>query len=260
MKIITDKIAILISALVQVFIFTQCADSKPDTLIQQSFGDLFQLKRSETGELMTVSAIATDSENIYLYDMADRSLASFGADGQFLRKIKLQSIGRGEYVGDDFVVRNKEAIFLNSVDTRLEFFDLEKGLFRKNIGFPKEIPLQGNQRRYQLINRIFIDNSKLWVGNSHAVFPIDENTLLQKVTSAQVKKFLSGGLLLIYDDKNPVFYRSGKIEWQKKNVMFISPKHTLPGKQFTIFREKLYTCTVTVSGFTVVSTELTGSQ
>jgi hypothetical protein len=260
MKIKTDKTAVVISALIQVFIFAQLADSKPDTLIQQSFGEHFQLKRSETGELMTVSAIATDSENIYLYDMADCSIASFDGDGQFLRKIKLQSIGRGEYVGDDFVVRNKEAIFLNSVDARLEFFDLEKGLFRKSIGFPKEIPLQGNQRRYQLINRIFIDNSKLWVGNSHAVFPIDESTLLQKVTTAQVKKFLSDGRLMIFDDKNPVFYRSGKIEWQKKNVPVNPPKHTMPGKQFVIYNGKVYNCTVTVNGFTVVSTGLTESQ
>jgi outer membrane protein assembly factor BamB len=206
---------------------------------------------------MTIAAIAANEDYLYLYDMADRSLAEFDNYGELVRKIKLQSIGRGEYVGDDFVVRDNEAIFLNTVDSRLEFFDLDKGLFRKSIGIPKDIPLQGNQRRYQLINRIFIDDSKIWIGNSHAVFAIDDNAILQKVSAAQIKQFSTSGLVAIYKKNNPVFFRSGKILWQKKSITIQSPKHTLPGKNLVIFQNKLYSCVISTTGFSVTATGLT---
>jgi hypothetical protein len=92
--------------------------------------------------------------------MADRSIAMFDTAGVFIRKINLQSIGRGEYVGDDFIVRNNEAVFLNTVDSRLEFFDLDKGLLRKYISYPNKIPMDRNQRRYKIINRIFLTIQK----------------------------------------------------------------------------------------------------
>ncbi|HEX2959125.1 MAG TPA: hypothetical protein VHO70_19985 [Chitinispirillaceae bacterium] len=245
-----------ISAVLQLVFFHGSAQSATDTLINQAFGDQFELKRTESGDLMTIAAIAASEDYLYLYDMADRSIAEFDSDGELLRKIKLQSIGRGEYVGDDFVVRDDEAIFLNTVDSRLEFFDLNKGLFRKSIGFPREIPLQGNLRRYQLINRIFIDDSKLWIGNSHAVFAIDDNAILQKVSAAQVKQFSTSGLVAVFRKENPVFCRSGKIQWQKKSVAVQTPRHPLPGKNLTIFQGNLYICSISNTGFSVTATGL----
>ncbi len=247
----------VISAVMQLVFFHGIAQSATDTLINQKFGEQFELKRTESGDLMTIAAITANEDYLYLYDMADRSIAKFGNDGLLVRKIKLQSIGRGEYIGDDFVVRDNEAIFLNTVDSHLEFFDLDKGLFRKSVGFPKEIPLQGNKRRYQLINRIFIDDLKIWIGNSHAVFAIDENAILQKVSAAQVKQFSTSGLVAIYKADNPVFYRSGKILWQKKNVTVQPFKHTLPGKNLVIFQNKLYMCSISTTGFSVTATGLT---
>lgn len=234
----------------------QLGFSANDTLIRQTFGHQFQYKRSETGELITITAITADSENIYIYDMADRSIALFDTTGTFIRKIKLQSIGRGEYVGDDFVVRNNEAVFLNTVDSRLEFFDLEKGLLRKSIVYPKEIPMERNQRRYKMINRIFIDNSKLWIGNRHGVFVINESLVLQKVTTKQVKRFINGSQLAIYKSEDPILCRSGKIEWHNKTVQLAPVGHTLPGKSLIIFKDKIYNCIVTTSGFSVISTGL----
>jgi hypothetical protein len=257
MKTKRNLFYIVISATFPILFFVQSGYSESDTLINQPFGELFELKRSETGELMTIAAITADSQNVYLYDLADRSIAMFNIDGEYIRKIKLQSIGRGEYIGDDFAIRNNEAIFLNAVDSRLEFFDLEKGLFRKSIVYPREIPLEGNQRRYKLINRIFIDNSRIWIGNSHAVFSIDESAVLQKVSTKQVKKFFTGSLLMLYNSKDPILYRSGKIEWHKKTALIASSRHTLSGKSLVIFRDKIYNCTITDSGFTVVSTDLT---
>jgi hypothetical protein len=247
----------VISAVLQLVFFHGFAQAATDTLINQKYSEQFELKRTESGDLMTIAAIAADEDYLYLYDMADRSIAEFDSNGELVRKIKLQSIGRGEYVGDDFVVRDNEAIFLNTVDSRLEFFDLDKGLFRKSIGFPKDIPLQGNQRRYQIINRIFIDNSKIWIGNSHAVFAIDDNAILQKVSAAQVKQFSTSGLVAIYKENNPVFFRSGKILWQKKSITVQPPKHTLPGKNLVIFQNKLYSCVISITGFSVTATGLT---
>jgi hypothetical protein len=246
------------ASVVLLFIFLPITlHAATDTLINQAFGDQFQLKRTESGDLMTIAAITANEDYLYLYDMADRSIAVFGSDGELVRKIKLQSIGRGEYVGDDFVVRGNEAIFLNTVDSRLEFFDLDKGLFRKSISIPKGIPHQGIQRRYQFINRIFIEDSKIWIGNSHAVFAIDDNAVLQKVSAAQVKQFSSSGLVAIYKGNNPVLYRNCKIVWQQKNISVQPPKHTLPGKHLVIFQDKLYMCAISTTGFSVTSTGLT---
>jgi hypothetical protein len=247
----------VITALLQIVFFQGFAQASTDTLIKQSYGEQFELKRTESGDLMTIAAITANEDYLYLYDMADRSIAEFDNSGELVRKIKLQSIGRGEYVGDDFVVRDNEAIFLNTVDSRLEFFDLDKGLFRKSVGIPKDIPLQGNQRRYQIINRIFIENSKIWIGNSHAVFAIDDNAILQKVSAAQVKRFSTSGLVVIYKENNPVFFRSGKILWQKKSITVVPPKHTLTGKNLVIFQDKLYSCVISTTGFSVTATGLT---
>lgn len=243
-----------------IFFIVQLSFSANDTLIRQTFGNQFQYKRSETGELITITAVTADSQNIYLYDMADRSIALFDTAGTFVRKVKLQSIGRGEYVGDDFIVRNNEAVFLNTVDLRLEFFDLQKGLARKSIVYPKEIPMERNQRRYKMINRIFVDNSKLWIGNNHAVFVIDESSVLQKVTTKQVKKYINGSRLAIYSSKDPILYRSGKIEWHNKTAQLAPVRHTLSGKSLVVFRDKIYNCIVTASGFSVISTGLSGDK
>jgi hypothetical protein len=154
--------------------------------INLPFGTYFQPKITETGEVLTIAAFTTDSSYFYLYDMADRSIAVVDSTGVFLKKLFLQGIGRKTYIGDDFIVRKGEAIFLNAVDFRIEYFDMETGVLKKSLPYPHEIPSDNPKRRYRMITRIFLDESKIYLGNIHSVFLFDEKTVLQKKSTMKI--------------------------------------------------------------------------
>jgi hypothetical protein len=232
------------------------AHSAMDTLVFEPFGTNITPNRTGSGEIMTITAFTTDSASFFLYDMADRSIAQFDSNGIFLRKIVLQSIGRETYIGDDFVVRGSEAIFLNTVDSRLEYFNMNRGNLTKSLPYPRQIPTISQQRRYRMITRIFLDNSRIYIGNTHAVFPFDESLVLQKVSASQVRTFSAGSLLILYTTKNPVLFKSGIIEWNKKKIQIKESGYPLSGKRIAIMNGTLYICSVSNSGVTIMSTGL----
>ena len=231
-----------------------------DTAVYEKFGDNFTIKKTDSGERLTVTAFATDSSCFYLYDMADRSIAQFDSSGTFITKYALQSIGRDTYVGDDFVIRGEEAIFLNTVDKRLEFFILKSGSLKKSIRFPRYIPGLAKQRRYRIISRIFLDSNTIFIGNNHSVFPIDENYARQKTTLSQVRNFPAKIILLLYKNQNSVFLKNRQIEWNQKTVQFKQEGYAMLGKQVGIVNDKLYLCKVDSTGITVTSAEFTDQE
>lgn len=239
--------------LVIVLIVYSSAEQKK--IVNFSFGTHFQLKQTETGEPLTVAAFATDSSHFYLYDMSDRSIAVLDSSGEFMRKIYLQNIGRRTYTGDDFIVRNGEAIFLNAVDYKLEHFDLESGFLKKSFPYPREIPGE-SKRRYRMITRIFLDNDRIYLGNNHAVFPFEENPVLKKAT-LQVKRFSSAKSILLYTTANPVMIKSGKIEWAKKKAIIQNAGYPMPGKNAGFVNNSLCVCSVDNSGITISRIDLT---
>ena len=225
------------------------------TAVNEKFGDNFTIKKTSSGETLTVSAFATDSSCFYLYDMADRSIAQFDSSGTFITKYPLQSIGRDTYVGDDFVIRGEQAIFLNTVDNRLEFFILKDGFLKKSLMYPRYIPGLAKQRRYRIISRIFLDSATIFIGNNHSVIPINENSGLLKTTRSQVRNFPVKSMLLLYKNKNSVLLKNQHIEWNQKTIKFKQEGYPMLGKQVGILNNKLYLCNVDAAGISITSAE-----
>jgi hypothetical protein len=226
-------------------------------IVNVPFGSNFNLKTTESGEPLTVAAFATDSSHLYLYDMADRSIATLDRSGVFLKKTPLQNIGRRTYTGDDFIIRSGEAIFLNAVDFRIEYFDIETGNLKKSIPYPRQIPGDATQRRYRMVTRIFLDNLQIFLGNSHAVFLFDELPKLQKQTALKVMRFPAGESLLIFNSQNSVVGRSGKIHWAQKSAILKTSGYPMFGKNAALINSAIYLCTVSNSGITISSIDLT---
>ncbi len=239
--------------LLAAFIIYSSAEQK--NIVKFPFNTHFQLKQTETGEPLTIAAFATDSLHFYLYDMSDRSIAVLDSSGEFIKKITLQSIGRQTYTGDDFIVRNGEAIFLNAVDYKLEYFNLENGSLKKSLHYPHEIPGE-SKRRLRMIARIFLDNGRIYLGNNHAVFPFEENQVLKK-TVLQVKRISSEKSILLYTAANPVMIKSGKIEWAKKKAIIHNTGYPMLGKNTGFLNNSLCVCSVDNSGITISRIDLT---
>jgi hypothetical protein len=109
-----------------------------------------------------------------------------------------------------------------------------------------------------MINRIFLDNSQIFLGNSHAVFPFDELPALQKKTAVQVKHFPTGESLLIFNSQNPVVGRSGRIYWAQKSATTIKNSgYQMLGKNASLKNSAIYVCTVDNSGITISRIDLT---
>ena len=236
------------------FMFTSAEQKQ---IVNLPFGSNFQLKKTESGEPLTIAAFATDTHYLYLYDMADRTIATLNNSGAFIKKTPLQNIGRRTYTGDDFIIRNGEAIFLNAVDFHLEFFNIITGALIKSLPYPRQIPGDTPQRRYRMINRIFLDSSRIFLGNSHAVFLFDEKSSLQKKAAPQVQRYPSGESLLLFNSKNPVMSRSGKIQWARKSAPLKDSGYPMLGKRAGLVNNAIYMCTVDYNGITISRVDFT---
>ena len=218
-----------------------------ELFIDEPWGNHFSLQKTREGEVLTITACAVDSSFIYIYDMADRSLVIFDSDGIFSRKLNLESIGRATYVGDDFVIRNNEAIFLNCVDKRLEYFNLSTGQRKKSLPYPSDY-IKSPQRSHSIINRIFIDQGKLFLGNSHALFCFDETGLSKQSRSTAIMRSPDNKKILLYNSRRPVTRGPGSAQWSGKEVNIRKSHYPMLGKQIAILGNTLISCTVDQHG------------
>ena len=107
-------------------VLSMCLAQPPSIIYKKNWGVDFKRKRTENGDTVSVSGIFCDKDKIYLYDQDRGAVAVLGLNGDIARVVDLAPVGRGTYFGDDFIIREKEIIFLNTVDKRLEYFDLAK--------------------------------------------------------------------------------------------------------------------------------------
>jgi hypothetical protein len=122
-----------------IFLCIGSACSEP--FFNQSWNRDFHIRVLENGETLSVSALFSKDKLVYLYDQAAGNLTLLSDKGVLLGKTTLESIGRDTYFGDDFVVRDTTAIFVNSVDKRLEYFDIKTGKHLYAVAIPPEIQI-----------------------------------------------------------------------------------------------------------------------
>lgn len=203
---IFNPFLILIS--IFLFSFTQIsAKQSNNSLINSSWGELFALKSTESGDTVSVGAVFSDGADIFIYDMADGRIVTFDSSGSVLHIIKLQSVGRGTYAGDDFIVKGNEFVFLNSVDRRLEYFNIINGSHTRSIQIAESILALEPTRARRIIDRIFLQNGTVLVGNEHVAVPIDP-VLGKKLSTSKTlsadspKRLLFAGLGKVITGEN----------------------------------------------------------
>gem|GEM_PF-2475361 len=233
------------------------AAADPKIIVSIPFGTNFKPVKTVEGDILSVTAIAADSSFLYLYDMADRTLAILDSNGTFIKKTPLQTIGRKTYIGDDFIVTKKNAVFLNTVDFMLEVFDLESGVLKKRIAYPPEIPGDISLKRLKKITRIFIDNNVIYLGNIHSIFPFNPVTALSKNQQINVIQFSASKPLLLYNSTMPLFSQTGTILYAQKSTHFPGSDIAMSGKRTCVTRNAIVICTVDTSGIILSRVGLT---
>ncbi len=241
---------IISSVLICFIIEVISAQTKADVLLDAHWGSQFTLSATEAGEQMTVSAIASDEHYIYLYDMSDRSIIRIDSLGAIISRTGLESIGRATYVGDDFIIRDNQAIFLNAVDFRLEYFDCTNGSHLRSIAYPSDF-LKNPKRSKSIINRIFLDGNTIILGNNYSVFPFNENGKLQK---SKIISFPKDKKILLYHSRKAVEEISGQTFWNNKNVSIKRPVFHFSGKHIVLYKNMLIQCIVDNTGIHLYQT------
>lgn len=219
-------------------------------LFRQTWGKNFQLKTTESGEVLTIAAIASDSIFLYLYDLSERSLVKIDTNGNVISKIILESIGRSTYTGDDFVIRNEEAIFLNAVDSRIEYFDCNNGAHLKSISFPKNI-LNETKRSRNILNRIYLDGSSILIGNCHKLVYFQENSLSKLQMGFRAIQFPDSSQMIFYNRHNSIKKTFGKVHYSYRNIPVRKSKYSFSGKNMVLLNGKPVQCIISTTGIEV---------
>lgn len=207
----------------------------------EAWNNTFHLRTTETGEILSVGAVFSNENNVFVYDMAENRIVTFDTNLRITDTVSLQSIGRNRYVGDDFVVLNNRFVFLNSIDKRLELFERTSGKLIRTIPIPRNIFLSVKQRSRRIIERLFIDGDILYIGNRYHVVPFDvslgKKTAEAKVTSAPEKKrwLLFKKNHPFTEDQQHLIEKTGGGHYQKTPTHF-----PVGGKRFFTIGDKLY--------------------
>lgn len=216
-------------------LFTVSAQEGP--VLHEPWGEHFTYQQNEQGEILTVCAVFYNHAIIYLYNRENRSLVLIDSSGAYRKSIFLGSIGRQTYIGDDFVVLNNQAFFLNTIDKNLEIFALENGQLIKSIPYPADRYSHERQRKLRIINKIFSDNKYLILGNSQRLFSFDVHTGARENLEMTVT---GKERILLYDGNHLVLRNKNTITYKNRFYPRINNKIPMTGKQYFVMGETLY--------------------
>jgi hypothetical protein len=148
-------------------------------LFERQWGTDISIRVNEHGDSIGLCAAFADSSSIYLYDCASGRIIRYNHTGERVSAIAIQSIGRTTWAGDDFVIIGNEAHFLNTIDRRIEIFDMLTGRHTAQIPYTAAA-LSGEQSRIaRTINRIFFDKHITFLGNDRVLFRFNRATSKQ---------------------------------------------------------------------------------
>jgi hypothetical protein len=222
------------------------------TLFSEPWGKHFSSRISEQGERLTVTAVFSDTTAIYLLDQADRSIAILDLSGAFIRRVPLESAGRQNYVGDDFVVRRNQALVLNAVDRQIAVFDLSSGALLRSLPYPAAVLANEPKRSHRIINRIFLNNGRIALGNSFAIINLDESLAKTDLAAKALKPPQGAGFILF--DGRATITRQANGSMRDGRATFAAVKSPVPmlGKQYFRLRDKNFAITIDANGIRIV--------
>lgn len=174
-----------------------CAVLSGNPLISEKYGNRFTRSELPTGEWEQVETIHYYDSTIWLYSKADRKVVCYDSKGVFQREITLPSIGRSNYLGEDFVVMEGTIFFLNSIDNRIERFTSE-GKQLSEIPYNRNHFRSESSRSERIISTIAIENSQILLGTRSVCSSFDPKTRnFSPVRRAQDSSRSSGKTIFI---------------------------------------------------------------
>jgi hypothetical protein len=215
----------------------------------QLWNQTFHLRTTETGEILTIGAVFSDDRQVFVYDLAENTVVSLDAGLKVTSTVKLNSIGRKTYAGDDFIVKDSQFIFLNGVDRRLEIFHRTTGKHFRSVPVPSDLLAGVKKRSHRIINRLFLDGNQLLIGNEYHLVPFGI-TLGKQAATIKVETHGRASLLsatgnrrwALYRKKEPVVVQNSLL---KKGSLHAGSKvpethHPVNGKRFFTLDGRLY--------------------
>ncbi len=225
-----------------------------NTAFKELWGNHFQLRKTDNGEILSISSVFYHNNSIYLYDMAERKIVSLDSDFSFIKETKLATVGRNTYVGDDFVILKNEIIFLNIVDKLLEIFNLESGSHKRSIKYPHNYFADEPKRRQRIINKIFLDNDNIILGNSYKLFYFD--LIKEEVIKEKRPLFVKNNhKFLFYNGKETVSKTKNNIHFNNRKYKTINNSFLISGKQYFIIKDSIYAFTLDNTRICIVKVE-----
>jgi hypothetical protein len=211
------------------------------SLLKETWNNRIKIVTTEQGEKLAVAAICADADRIYLYHRGERTLLCYDTAGRHIRTIALESIGRNTYVGDDFVVRDSLVLFVNSIDRRLEQFDLTTGRHLSSRSLPEEPFKSAPKRSQRIIDRIFFDSKTVLVGNSHLLVDYDPHNPGQSRLARAHRAPAQGRYELVTRNGSVVSRPDGTVAWQGRITRPLKSAIECTGKAYIVLKSRLYT-------------------
>jgi len=235
-------------------IITACFDSTfSGSFFTQAWNRDFQLRGLENGDTLGVEAVYSDGKTVYLYDQADGNLVQLSDKGAVIARTKLESIGRDTYAGDDFIVKDTTAIFINSVDKRIEYFSVKTGKHIMGVNIPSDLLASEPRRMYRIVNRIFPDSAGFLLGNDRRLVPFNEKLGKQEASA----KILSApsDMRFAYKDSRRTMYSQNNLLTDSSGKQYRQPPTHFPvnGKRIFILGNKPYALSLTPDSIRIVS-------
>jgi hypothetical protein len=234
------------------FLCIAAAAARESCLLSENWNNRIKVVTTEQGEKLAIAAVCAEGDRIYLYQRSDRTLVCYDTAGRYVRTVALESIGRNTYVGDDFVVRDTAVLFVNSIDRTLERFSLATGRHSSSLALPDEPFKSAPQRSRRIVNRIFLAQGTILLGNSYLLAEYDPQGPGLSRRAAVQKASVQGRFALVTRLGNVTARPNGALTWAGRIVR--PPKSAIEctGKAFFVFNTRLFTIVQDGSGLRIV--------
>jgi hypothetical protein len=219
----------------------------------QKWENEFSLRSTENGDTLSIGAVFSTDREIFIYNQAAGAMVVLDSAGKAVSWVLLEGFGRGTYRGDDFVAMDSVFIFVNNVDKRLEYFDRYSGKRLPAVPLPLDALNGQAKRANRLINRIFVVDNRVFVGNEHVVFDCGKGLKKTVAASGFVAAPGSGRFGVMFGKTKWIINGSRLTETQSGKKATLPQSHfTINGKRLFVFKNKLFSIQAAVDGVSII--------
>jgi hypothetical protein len=247
----------LIRCLIFALVFPVCAGSARQAagapFFFQKWDAGFHLRSTENGDTLSIGAVFASDREIFIYDLAAGEMVVLDSSGKALSRVRLEEFGRGTYAGDDFAVLDSMFVFVNTVDKRLEYYNRFTGKRSPPLPLPLDALKSQTKRAWRLINRIFVIDKNIYIGNEHVIFDCTKG-LKKSVSAADLSRAPDNARFAIVGDTTRwVLAGSRLLETRTGKKALLPQTHfDISGKRLFVFNNRLFSVQALCDGASIV--------